>query len=157
MHRLRRDDVIECGQCRFVKQELTRDLSDSSFTQLRSQICQIIRIQMRITAPHKDQIPLQNAVLNGPSGPQCCFKPKVWAQGIQCIKRGNRLGHTGGCEPLVSVMLFQHLTRFDLNGCKARLTCQREVFDQLFVSRWGNRPRAQNRARRCIGRLQHTA
>ena len=51
MHRLRRDDMIECGQCRSIKQEPTRDLGDAIFGQLRGQICQIIRIQMRITAP----------------------------------------------------------------------------------------------------------
>ena len=52
MHRLRRDDMIEFGQCRSIKQELTRDLGDAICGQLRGQICQIIRIQMRITAPH---------------------------------------------------------------------------------------------------------
>ena len=157
MHRLRRDDMIECRQCCSIKQELTRDLGDAICGQLRGQICQIIRVQMRITAPHYDQIPFQNTVLYGTRGPQCCFKPKIKAQGIQCIKRGNRLGHAGGCEPLVAVVLFQHLTRFDVDGRKSGFTRQVEVFDQLFVSRRGHGPRAQNRARGRIGRLQRTA
>jgi hypothetical protein len=86
---------------------------------------------------------LENTPLNRAGGDQLGFEAIARAQRIQRVKRGHRLGHTGGRLARARLMLFQRQAGFHIHDRKGHRATKLRLLDQALGP--GRRPLTEAR------------
>ena len=103
MVRLAGIDAKDIGQRPVIHLERAAHLGHACLAQIGRHCSKRIRIQQRVRAAHKDQIALQNAVLDRATGQQPGLEPMLGPKNIQRMERRQGLGDTGRRQPGIAL------------------------------------------------------